>query len=369
MPKRVRTTRTKSSTKKMTRTRKRTTTKRTTSKKPRLDPAVARDLHVYMNPFSTATQQPRIPDGKVSESLGTRSQVVTEVDANNLTSSAPPTLDILMFPGLGAGCLVFNTTADGQKSFVTLGYKDHGSLDFSGLPADSIGPGIVTTTDDMSKWRVVSQGLKISLINNQESNDGWWEACRISPEIVTSFYSLTVKGSSTDRVEGALTPLGLLSVLRDRDLVDNKTYKTGLLKDIHKECFVLHPAANEHDFCLPKQAYDLNAQNYLTSLNDGSGNPIATGLENTGAINNDLIFDNIDSSWDYTYIRLHPNTSPQDFSRFMLHLIGNHECVYPDTLRDSKYHVKSNVSSPDVMHATRTALRQNDSVSQPIMDL
>ena len=61
-------------------TKKTTPKKRTTRKSaPKTLTQEHRQLAVYHNPFSRATKQPKIPDGKVTESLGFQTQAVKEL--------------------------------------------------------------------------------------------------------------------------------------------------------------------------------------------------------------------------------------------------------------------------------------------------
>lgn len=50
----------------------------------------------------------------------------------------------------------------------------------------------------------------------------------------------------------------------------------------------------------------------------------------------------------------------------MMHLIGNHEMVYPNDVRDSKYHMRPNVATAATMDEVTKANRMDDSVSKMI---
>lgn len=320
--------------------------------------AASKSLAVYMNPFSNATQNARIPDGKISESLGVRSQSVTEISANLDFSSDP--MEILLYPGSGSGCIVGNLVGPGDRVWNVLGYNDHGKLNITNLSGP--GGGTVSSSDPMQKWRVVSQGLKISLINNAETNDGWWEACRITPEKRSTDFSLLCDGNTSDITQASLVPESYLTTLRNRSIVDQRTYCTGLLRNIHKHIFTLKPSGNEHDFNDFPSQLQFNANDAGPALTDGVSRIGNRFFVPSAQVENGLN-SWMDWSYDMLYIRIYPNTDATNRSRFMFHLIGNHEVSYPENVRDSKYHQRPEVLPEHVMSTIQKTTRANDAVA------
>lgn len=84
---------------------KKTTPKKKTTRKtaPKTLTQEHRQLAVYHNPFSRATKQPKIPDGKVTESLGFQTQAVKELVP---VTGGDGMLHLLMFAGQNCGLMV-----------------------------------------------------------------------------------------------------------------------------------------------------------------------------------------------------------------------------------------------------------------------
>jgi len=253
---------------------------------------------VYHNPFSTATTNPKIPDGKTYASTGLRLQAVKEV-ANDATGP----IDILLYPGLGCGCIIDSTETSTEGNTRSMPYNDHGRWD-PDLPGGQISAPI-------HKWRIVSQALKITLINNSDENDGWFEAIRVQGSDDSGFGN--VQGTTETgegQFIGASTP-GTLPAMTSQNLVEHPTYCTGKLRDIHKYLFHLMPQGNDHDFnILPRE---------LTSTTFAGPN-----LDN--------------ENYDMVFIRVHGRAGSASPTRLMLHVVCNQEVVYDEGSFMTRYH-------------------------------
>ena len=330
------------------------------TKKSMVSPDVKNHLSVYMNPFSTATQQPKIPDGKASESLGSRQQVV-----KSFVPATSSTVDIILYPGLSSGAIVGNVrdAGLGERTWYVMGYDDHGDIDFDNL-STSTGAGKLTMDDKINQWRCVSQGLKISLTNDDQTNNGWWEAVRYTPSNAAENYALTAKGDLFDRETGTITPVGDLLTFPNKNIVEDRTYQTGLLRDIDKHLFELHPIKDEHDFVAVQDDHDIIATDVTTIINDVDGSTV-TGftLSNAGRAEPQLMIGSmLDHSYDYVYLRLHirKGDTSADSSQLMLHLVANHEMIYNTSVRDSKYHTRGAIAGPNVVNSAVGVKRYND---------
>ena len=51
-------------------------------------------------------------------------------------------------------------------------------------------------TNEIAKWRLVSSGLQMKLVNNDETNDGWFEMVRINNAMSTEDYMLQNEGQT-----------------------------------------------------------------------------------------------------------------------------------------------------------------------------
>ena len=328
----------------------------------------AKDLAVFHNPFSKATQQARIPDGKATASLGTRVQnVVSLTPLENPTQFFGPgeTLHIMLFPGLGAGTIIGATDSPNHppREFYVQGFNDHGMLQQNLNGAAGAWPDTSTTGDGndiqlkqvnaFAKWRLVSQGLSIKLVNNHETNDGWFEAVRINQMKDPSDYQVTTINDSTNNSLATVAPSKefINNLIQDTNLVQEPSYQTGLLKDIHKHIFQNHPITNECKFKELEEEYRLRLNVDSDQLDAGT-DVAADGLAPTGqatrwydladgsARASKLIAGMVDQEHDIVYIRIHGRGRGQGgdgsdgiATQVLMHLCANHEIMY-DSSRD-----------------------------------
>jgi len=267
----------------------------------------SKSLAVYFNPWSTSTTNPKIPDGKSYHSSGIRLQAVKEV-----TQDAGATqIAMLLFPGLSNGFLATGTVKSFADGFCeSAQYSNHGGL------------GATNQQDiatEIARWRLVSQGMKVTLTNNSDENDGWWEAIRVNVN-TTEFLSNPTNAEGWQmRDDGAgsfhvgAQNLFLPSVSLD-NLVEHPTYVSGKLRDIHRHNFQLMPQGQDHDFTqLPRD------------------------------LANDLYSRLVDSNnYDAILVIIHGRggTTP---TRCMAHVVSNQELVYQESSAMKRYHSESDV--------------------------
>jgi len=279
-------------------------------------------MAVYRNAFSTATTNPKIPDGKAYHSSGLRLQAVKEW-VNDTTS----TIDFLLFPGLNNGLIMANANpANGRN----MPYPSHAVF-------TTTAGGFAATPETMiDKWRVVSQALKITLINNSDENDGWWEAARVQLSKNTPIW--LIDGATGPIVTTGVPNDELPSVDVERQLVENPTYVTGKLRDIHRHVFQLSPQGSDHDFI------------ELPSVLDGG---------NTSGNANPLIDDNFDA----IYVRIHGRTGTESPTRIMTHVVSNQEVVYDEAATLCRYHSETNLA-PGFDRAKRAVIMASPKASK-----
>jgi len=103
-----------------------------------------------------------------------------------------------------------------------------------------------TPGNAISEWRVVSQGLKITLTNNSDENDGSFEAIRLRWS--AGERSMTNQTGQVP-LPGTLAYTNLFqSTVIASNFVEHPTYTTGKLRDIHRHTFQLRPTTDDHDF-------------------------------------------------------------------------------------------------------------------------
>jgi len=271
---------------------------------------------VYNNPFSTATTNPKIPDGKVYSSTGVRLQGVTEV-----VNDGTETMDILLFPGLNNGVSVTSTLGAASKG---LPYRDHGLFNTGALPQGQLSASI-------HKWRIVSQALKITLVNNSDENDGWFEAIRVQGSADSGFGPATQLDGSPPGVYVGADVAGVLPALSATSLVEHPTYVTGKLRDIHRYMFHLMPQGNDHEFNIMPRTVETNEEFVQSCLDN--------------------------ESYDSVFIRVHGRTGSAP-TRLMLHVISNQEVVYDEGTFMTRYHSEARGNQASM--ARIKAARQNN---------
>lgn len=274
-------------------------------------------LAVYHNAFSTATTNPKIPDGKCYHSVGLRLQAVKEF-ANDTTG----TMDFLFFPGLNNG-VVADSVASTTSADTLMPYTNHASINNGDQD-----PG-----NEISRWRVVSQAHKITLVNNSDENDGWWEAIRVQlnpqPMSENGFELVGV---------GGLQYIGAASGIPGMNLgitsmVEHPTYVTGKLRDIHRHTFDLMPQGQDHDFI------DL----------------AFTGLDTV-----DGTYKCVDcNNYDAIFVRIHGRAGASTPTRVMIHTVSNQEILYQESSSMSRFHSEADNHSAIFQSSKRR--RQNGS--------
>jgi len=257
-------------------------------------------LAVYNNPFSTATTNPKIPDGKVYSSAGVRLQAVQE-----LVNDSSESMDILLFPGLSNGLIVSSTSSGTPAGDpYSIPYRDHGRISATAGQYGQVSAPI-------HKWRLVSQALKVTLVNNSDENDGWFEAIRIQGSDDSGFGASTRAGESPSTGFIGAGGASTMPANTSTNLVEHPTYVTGKLRDIHRYMFHLMPQGNDHEFnIIPREP--------------------ASSLE--------FVKSQLDNeSFDMVFIRVHGRTGSAP-TRLMLHVVSNQEVVYDEASFMTRYH-------------------------------
>jgi len=347
-----------------------------------------------MDPFSAATTQPKIPDGVFNTSLSRRLQNV--IGINNDTG-ANAIMHIIMGPTMGCPLMIMGAQ-DGLRSNIT----GSASIQHVGFPGQTVGyewtdldnvATWFTSSGDIpvsntyslnnlggySSWRIVSQGLRLELTNNDQENEGWYEACRFNWQREPNALCLTsLDGTGTNPNIGfapspRLLDTNIAPLSEDEAymvtgaLTEQTGYTTGLLKDIKDVQFMLHPQSVNHDPVLMNaKEYKLIHGSYgTTSPSNADGqysgdsyNDVKNGVVNLSpdkTIGVQLMKENVDPNMDWIYIRLHcrrnisGNTTNRTGSNFICHLQQNVEIQF-DPKSDLVAFQTINQSSP--LHAT-----------------
>jgi hypothetical protein len=289
-------------------------------------------MNVFKYPFSTTTLSCKIPDGSCTLSSGQRFHTSAVLTAGNTGVGW-----IALLPSFNNGFLYSTgltnattaatnaaagiVTAAAVAANATVGIDpvpgnvggdaplvgwsavqypgQFPDITYGAAPADHFGGGPAspaTMAARLAKWRIVSTALKINLINSSEFNDGYFEAIRIS---------MGVENDAHD--EDALrTELNAAVTNNNTQMIDQPSYVTGKLKDIHKFVFQSRPDGLNHDF-----------------------------NSNT---------DTLDNGFDCVLIRITGRTvagADTNVTKLMCHVVSNQEIVYKSTYALSRFHTES----------------------------
>lgn len=293
------------------------------------------DLTVMKAPFSNVTQHPKIPDGGATHSLSRRMRNVSQI--TNIAGKLE--MYVILHPSMGIGVSVINDVNQiGTDNLTYLGYPQHDvGLDintWSGAP----GRYNAQNASDISKWRIVSQAMRLELMNSAEEDDGWYEAIRINNKNdLVDHWALTDTGNGTTLTE---VSLGIKKGTVFRDYLDSLTfceqkgYKTGLLKDLKHKEFKLNPTRNEICF------KDLLEEYFVNTGGAGVGDAdiaLNQGIfripdGNCANIYNALMDDQHDMIILKLHCRANTGSGNTNGSRFLIDVISNQEfCYHPDT--------------------------------------
>lgn len=253
-------------------------------------------LAVYHNAFSTATTNPKIPDGKCYHSAGIRLQSVGE-----WTNDGNGQMDFLFFPGINNGIVAAQCLPNPITGFHQP-YSQHFVLNSSNEQSPDA---------EVAKWRLVSQATKVNLVNNSDENDGWWEAIRVQlgGNLGPDGFGLVPIGTAT-KVIGATAANNIPGMnLGITQLVEHPTYCTGKLRDIHRHIFDLMPQGSDHEFRMMK--FDMS-----TSV--------------------DLMVDQ--ENYDAIFLRIHGRPGAATPTRVMIHQVSNQELLFQESATMSRFH-------------------------------
>jgi hypothetical protein len=259
-------------------------------------------------------------------------------------------MEFIIHPGISNGITAFKTSLDSNALLTEetdiQPYKTHGYFKYDNDVATEPGfPAFVQPAgQQIAKWRMVSQAVKFTLTNNSDENDGWWEAIRFTHSDSDQFYALcndvlsgipfdglSVLGSYVTAVNQKLFASD--QNLGAANLVENPSYVTGKLRDIHKYIFQLKAHNTDHPFnCLNKR---YPAPNRSSATAD-------TLAETDILVQNELLRSVIDKSFDVIYLRVHGRggTTP---TRILSHVVANQEVMYEAGSSMARFHSESSM--------------------------
>lgn len=285
-----------------------------------------------------------MPDGATPESHALTHRNVEQVTLTAKTApddtGEPVTTHMVLIPGSQCGLAVWQTKGTafeivGQAKYFKWNsdtyWSGRSQPQFDGTAGDPPGSdpqnpnnvdSLFTLEGSINKWRMVSQALRMSLINTYEENDGWWEAVRLNYKPVMTHWEIysnkntgilptkpagdiaTAISSTADRPY--LRPNEtFMDAVAGKNMAEHKSYTCGALKDLHTKQFNIAPYSGSREFVDVRQNYQLPANAvrpmYLSGLDSGRY------IFRPGYTQADDIFNaGVDHNHDLTYIRVHP---------------------------------------------------------------
>lgn len=308
-----------------------------------------RQIATIRNPFSDSINDPKIPDGKCSQSLGFRNQAVADFTIGT------DTVNILLFPGIGAGvyCDSAKFGDDDPEPYVINFTAEHIKLGYLGSATEkSLEQESATFA---ARWRVVSQAMKVTLVNGTDDNEGWWEAIRFVPPITPEEFTAKSADGCIPNEEGDLWGRVTAGVngqsTAGAQIINTPGYTTGKLRDLHKHMFYLQHHQNSHDFTPLEREYKWDPTK-----------PDSHEYE-------DMVKSLWDHNMDVVLLRVHgsslviPNSCCKP-TKLMFHVVQNQEVIYNNNGILSQLMTRSE-SAPDAVEKAFTALSRSPAASMP----
>lgn len=290
----------------------------------------SKDLRSYVDPFHP-NQNPRIPDGSVQFSTGISHQCAAQ-----LTQATTEPMTIVLFPGLERGLNWVGTDATPDAPVASVTWSDHANYAPT-LPdgvATEGGRKIWTLDKPINKWRCVSTGLTMKMVNSSEDNSGWFEAVRVAmPAEHDHFNELTGLGL----LDFDVFPYCQTTGSEFNSMVDNPSYVTDSLKNLYKHKFILAPNSTDHKF--------RSCEKRIEGTN-GVAFPVDPPVELKRSL--------LDDSYDALVIRIHGTTgsTSESATRIQLHSVHNHEYVYDLESEQYKLQTAGDYVSNDSLRMT-----------------
>jgi len=333
-------------------------------------------MATYFHPWAGASIHPKIPDGSMNQSTGVSSRNIMTMDIREkFLQETDEVLELILYPGINGG-IVCNFLRDESSQVLgaVYGSQYHGNILDIDVNTDLDGDGeqavFKVFNGKLTKWRTVSQALHIALLNPSESNEGWWEACRITPNI-NDFCATPINNSTNNQESVSFHPdLEKVKTILADVMADEPSYVNGTLRDIHKHTFKLQHNDKNHlwqecpEFVRPAMmSWDNTNHVYRNNqlFKDTSQSMFTTDREATRSL--------VYQGMDCIYLRIHPRSSTLGGSQIKIDQVMNHEIIYSASNELSNH--MSDKASPDLQTQFKNVfanIHENSSAATQIMD-
>lgn len=286
---------------------------------------VINNIKGILNPH--AASKPRLMDGATATSQSHQNKIVTDI-----TIAADKTAVILLSPSLGVPLISMvdtglTTTTPHNNS--TADYH----IDTTFLSATTPWAGNCSQKGDIAKWRVVSEGLKVKLLNTTSNNDGWFECFRVSKGCPV--YQMELWEVVTATNDAFMRPkydylTGLEANVASSH--ERPSYFAGSIKDIDKYYFKLNPFAEEHPFVNNVHAFEITG---TTTHSNASGTDVWKPSNADTQSYRPMWDAQYDDTHDQIAIIVHAGANG---TKLLLDMAQNLEVVYDHDSTLSRYH-------------------------------
>jgi len=296
-----------------------------------------KQLRVIAYPHSTLTTNPKIPDGSETSSIGVRKHMFQAITLPTGSSrffvALQPSLMTPLIVGVGNG-----TTLVGDVTRFDTGIQ-------SGLLSNGAGASADIQTTPISKWRLVSLGLRIRNTNNDTEDSGSWHAIRRQTNIDGAAHRVFTDGSGVNILGIAETTANVTGAPPIAGYSEKPSFVSGLVKDLGRHYFrLVDTSPNVHPFKIVDSSHKITfttnlGAGYLTLTNDQHSNDWfeRTIDENMDSIK--LVIDGADGK-----------------TSLLFDLVANYEYV-PFPSDSSTRFMDECAFAPDMFRRVRNALR------------
>jgi hypothetical protein len=248
-------------------------------------------------PFSKDCIGSKVPDGKVRYSIADHEGIAGVYEFDNRVGQ------VILCPNYVSPFTTMRAT--NGPVFVTCVPFIDPSHDIIGDIGDVVKQKDPTAPD---RWRLVSAGLKVILVDNSVQNDGWFEAIRLNwskTERSNVYFDMQdadgvdVDGRCLLGIDMSSVEAGMLAL--ESVWCNEPSYMTGKLRDIDKYMFYLQ-SMEERDFVCYKTSWadddgispsydsliDKNFDNVVIRFHTGTDLPAGTAVEPTKVVINTI---------------------------------------------------------------------------------
>jgi len=288
--------------------------------------------HVSDVPLASI-KDPKIHDGTVPLSHGRQFKSVFRIIVPAGTQS-----DLLLQPGLNTG-MTYNRNGQDFDNMLALGTGVAGVVNHKAFQLLTLTTGVTSaqpsnsvcsnSAKDVCMWRGVSSACRITSIDSDQNNSGYWESIACTPvqdDAQSFFYrpSTTVTNGTTALIintQYAMLAVGIQpGLLSSIDWANDAGYSVGSIKDVHKRTFQCGRVDNEANFV------KLNNQSGVTTQYT-TGDSLVYATNNSSTSPSNIFSTYQDGGMTYRGIRL---TAVATDMTLLVEYTGNIECIYDD---------------------------------------